>query len=80
MKEQVGVSAQHVQGHVVTIRECVRDLISIKDMCVWAAVDDEMWNQIAGVLGAASLQKNQLVGNRCNQGTTSLRLVHPVSK
>ena len=29
---------------------------SVKDVCVWAAVDDEMWNQFAGALGDASLQ------------------------
>ena len=33
VKKQVGVSAQHVQGHVVTIRECARDL-DISQGCV----------------------------------------------
>ena len=36
---------------------------SVKDVCVWAAVDDEMWNQFAGALRDASLQNLSLLAS-----------------
>ena len=35
----------------------------MKDVCVWAAVDDEMWNVFAGALGDASLQNLSLLAS-----------------
>ena len=36
---------------------------TVKDVCLWAALDDEMWNVFAGALGDASLQNLSLLAS-----------------
>ena len=58
---------------------------SVKDVCVWEAVDDELWNQFAGALGDASLQNlsiEEAIEATASGavGRTKLRLVYAATR
>ena len=68
VKEQVGVSAQHVQGHVVTIRECVRDLDISQGCLRLGSRGCRDVEPVRRSLGRRFTEKSQLVGIVATRG------------